>query len=162
MCRRVSAVYSIVSACNVGLGVWENRAAHVDLSNMGKDCYALSPSLSPTTVYNVTVCFPHSVLLPSLCPPPLSLLEVSLFVFVSQWKPLTGLILEGNLLLYFVFVLFFFVKLMIHIVLEPPATIKTVKSCSGVCCIYCTICTPCVSTMCLFTALKYHKYGKKN
>lgn len=61
-------------------------------------------------MYNVTVYFPHSILLPSLCPPPLSLLEVTVFVFVSQWKPLTGLILEGNLLLYFCFSFCFFCK----------------------------------------------------
>lgn len=59
-------------------------------------------------MYNVTVYFPHSILLPSLCPPPLSLLGVTVFVFVSQWKPLTGLILEGNLLLYFCFSFCFF------------------------------------------------------
>lgn len=36
-------------------------------------------------------------------------------------------ILEGNLCNFF-FVCFYFVKLMTHIVLEPPATIKIVKS----------------------------------
>lgn len=102
-----------------------------------------SPSSSPTTVYNVTVYFPHSVLLPSFCPPPLSLfgggftfcLCVSVKTF--DWFNFGG---ESFVVLFVLFVCFF-VKLMIHIVLEPPATIKTVKSCSGVCYIYCTICT---------------------
>lgn len=66
-------------------------------------------------------------------PPPLSLSHLlcpcwgSQFVFVSQWKPLNVSKVDGNL---FCFVFFgsSFVKLMIHIVLEPPATIKTVKS----------------------------------
>lgn len=61
--------------------------------------------------------------------PTMSLLGVTVCLFVSVETFVS--FLEGNLLLYFCF---YFVKLMIHIVLEPPATIKTVKSYS---CSYC-------------------------
>jgi len=57
------------------------------------------------TVYNMTVCLPLcSASSTLLSPRLLCLCWGSHFVFVSQWKPLTVSILEGNLLLYFVFV----------------------------------------------------------
>lgn len=95
----------------------------IDLSNLGSDCYNHPTHHHPhptTTVYNITPptrLFSASKLLSHL----LHLCWGSLFV--SQWKSLTSAA-KGKLLLYFCF---YFVKLMIHIVLEPPATIKTVK-----------------------------------
>lgn len=87
----------------------------------------LSPTRHhPTTaVYNIT-------------PPPTSFLLLN-FSFLTYYVFVGGHCLscsgnfwlvfaaKGNLLLYFCF---YFVKLIIHIVLEPPATIKTVKKLS--------------------------------
>lgn len=115
-----SAFYSILSPHVSRCG----RAAvsgSLDLSNLGSDCYN-HPHLT-TTVYNITF-------------PPTSFLLLNLFhtycVFVgghclSRSRNLVSAA-QGNLLLYFCFD---FVKLIIHIVLEPPATIKTVKSYPG-------------------------------
>jgi len=82
----------------------------------------------PYTVYNMTICLPSvfplsSSLSSHLC----LLLGVTSLSSRLNGKPWSFLFLEGNLMLYFVFC-FYFVKLMIHIVLEPPATIKRVKS----------------------------------
>lgn len=122
-----SAFYSILSphmwACVGGAAV----SGSTDLSNLGSDCYnhpnltTPTPTLT-TTVYNITS-------------PPTSFLLLNFhtyYVFVgghclSRSRNLVSAAM-GNLLLYFCF---YFVKLMIHIVLEPPATIKTVKSYPG-------------------------------
>lgn len=120
---------SVLSTCTRAcVGWWGTAVSGNDFSNMEMNYYnhwVITPkSSTPTTVYNINP--PHT--------PPLfcffTLLSSHLpclcwgSLFLSQWKPLTVFHCGGNPLLYFCF---YFVKLMIHIVLEPPATIKTVK-----------------------------------
>lgn len=99
---------------------------------MGMDWYkhrVITPTSStPTTVYNMTVlppplfCFPNF----SLSSPTMSLLGVTVCLCVSV-ETFDCFHFGGESFVVFLFC-FYFVKLMIHIVLEPPATIKTVKS----------------------------------
>lgn len=103
--------YSVLSACEP---VWERGAAvSGNLSNTGMDCYnhrVITPTSStPATVYNMTVELPlSSAFTTFLSPHLLRLCWGSQFVFVSQWKPLTVSILEGNFCC--IFVLFLFCK----------------------------------------------------
>lgn len=113
--------------------VWEHGAAvsgNVDLSNMGMDCYnhwVITPTSStPTTVYNMTVYLPLCSAYSTFLSPTMSLLGVTVCLYVSV-ETFDCFHFGGESFVVILFC-FYFVKLMIHIVLEPPATIKTAKS----------------------------------
>lgn len=113
-------------------------SGNVDLSNMGMDCYnhwVITPTLFKHTHTQHTHCITWQFASPlfslfnfSLSSPTMSLLGVTVCLCVSVET--FDCFHFGGESFCCIFVLFYFVKLMIHIVLEPPATIKTVKSCS--------------------------------
>lgn len=123
------SVHMHESLCGAAEGGNEN------FSNIGMDCYYRRvhprhnqlPSHTHThTLYNMTVCFPFVQ--------PVNVFSIlTYYVFVGghslSWCHSGNLCFHfGGESLYFFFVCFYFVKLMTHIVLEPPATIKIVKS----------------------------------
>lgn len=126
-----------VGAWDLGMARWRCRLLkHGDgLLNSLCILMSLTPPLPPSyTVYNITICIPLSLSLPfvSFSLSPLSMLGFTVCLFASWRKLLTVSVLGGES---FVVFCFNFVKLMIHIVLEPPTTIKTVKSY-----LYCNFC----------------------